>query len=79
MFYCEWEQYLIILVMNEKYRSDCSQRIESIAPITLFYCCMQFNFLLGWFRVFEPGQVEFGCNNVQTDEIKFGFKMQFEI
>ncbi len=29
--------------------------------------------------MFQAGQVEFGCNNVQTDEINFGFKIRFEI
>jgi hypothetical protein len=63
--------------MNEKYRSDCSQRLESIAAVTnsISVCSL----VIRWFRVFQAGQVEFGCNNVQTDETNFGFKMRFEI
>jgi hypothetical protein len=52
---------------------DLNQLQQSRCPISV--CSL----VIRWFRVFQAGQVEIGCNNVQTDETNFGFKMRFEI
>ncbi len=52
---------------------DLNQLQQSLCSISV--CSL----VIRWFRVFQAGQVEFGCNNVWTDETNFGFKMRFEI